>query len=99
MRADIGMLGPDLEMLGPIAPPETLSQASIAIDSAGAVGVAVNTHIGDDETSLLYWVGFDVVQADCNGFIHDLRHYVRHLAESGSSKQPETTLQCPLAGG
>lgn len=98
MRSDVGLLGPDLEMVGPMAPAEA-PQAPVAIDSAGAVGVAVNMHIGDDETSLLYWVGFDVVQADCNGFIHDLRHYVRHLAESGPSKLPPTTRQCPLAGG
>ncbi len=95
-----GMLGTDLEIHGPIGEsPDAASDAPPPVDIAGAVGVAVNTHIGDDETSLLYWVGFDVVQAECNGFIHDLRHYVRHLAESGPGKQPSLTMQCPLAGG
>ena len=92
--------GPDLELVGPIGESAVSgSQAAMSIDSAGAVGVAVNTRIGDDETSLLYWVGFDVVQADCNGFIHDLRHYARHLADPGPKKQPSPTQQCDLAGG
>jgi hypothetical protein len=94
------LLGNDLDLYGPVVEsPDAASQPPLSMDSGGAVGVAVNTRIGDDETSLLYWVGFDVVQADCNGFIHDLRHYVRHLADSGPNKQPSLTQQCPLAGG
>ncbi len=94
------LLGDDLEIVGPVEEQaDEAGQPMPAVDSAGAVGVAVNMHIGDDETSLLYWVGFDVVQDDCNKFIWDLRHYVRHLGASGPQRQPSLTRRCALAEG
>jgi hypothetical protein len=92
-------LGEDLEIWSGGEQANAADQPPAAGDSEGAVGFAVNTRIGDDETSLLYWVGFDVVQDDCNKFIQDLRHYVRHLRASGPGKQPSLTNRCDLAGG
>lgn len=43
-------------------------------------GVVVNKRINDDEASILYWLGLDVVSTDVRQFIDDLRHYASHLS-------------------
>lgn len=57
-------------------------------------GVVVNRRIDDDEASLLYWVGFDVVCDTAVSFIRDLDHYVSHLTEK-ELRRPDH-LSCPL---
>jgi hypothetical protein len=59
-------------------------------------GVVVNRRINDDEASILYWVGLDVVTDDAESFIPDLEHYARHLTVP--PQRPPRTLECPLAG-
>jgi hypothetical protein len=59
-------------------------------------GLAVNLRVDDDETMLLYWLGLDVVEDDCNVLIEDLHHYTRHLSAKGPRKHPPLDLTCPL---
>lgn len=59
-------------------------------------GLAVNLRVDDDETMLLYWLGLDVVEDDCNRLIDDLYHYTRHLSARGSRKHPPLDMPCPL---
>lgn len=59
-------------------------------------GVAINRRIGDVASSMLYWVGFDVVEADCNDFVQDLRHYAHHVRASGPAKKPVLNSICRL---
>lgn len=42
-------------------------------------GVVINRRVNDDEASLLYWLGFDVVRDNCQAFVGDIEHYVDHL--------------------
>lgn len=42
-------------------------------------GLAVNRRIDDEEASLLYWLGLDVVEDECQAFVRHLRHYSWHL--------------------
>jgi hypothetical protein len=85
-------------MLGPPPPEEIVLDDLLVLgaDEAGALGVAVNTRIGDDETNLLYWMGWDVVEGDCNEFAEDLGHYTLHIGHTGRYKQPPLTVECEL---
>ena len=51
---------------------------------AAAMGVAVNRRIDNDEASLLYWLGLDVVRTDVHDFVADLEHYADHLRDDGA---------------
>ena len=62
-------------------------------------GLVVNLRVNDDEASLLYWVGLDVVEADCSDFAGDLVHYAVHVREGGRLKRPEPTERCGLEQG
>lgn len=57
-------------------------------------GLAVNRRIDDDEATLLYWLGFDVVRDDCFAFIKDFEHYADHVKKRGS--RPPVRGRCPL---
>jgi hypothetical protein len=50
--------------------------------SAHRNGLAVNIHATDVEQDLLFWNGFDVVNADVTEFAVDLAHYARHLEKN-----------------
>lgn len=53
--------------------------ASDPEDVTDVHGVAVNRRIDDEEASLLYWLGLDVVEDDCQAFVRHLRHYSWHI--------------------
>lgn len=57
-------------------------------------GVVVNRRINDDEASILYWIGLDVVIDDARSFIKDLEHYARHLEIP--PQRPSLTKECML---
>lgn len=61
-------------------------------------GVAVNLRIDEDEATLLYWLGLDVVEDNCEALVHDLRHYGKHLRARGKAKHPPLDMTCPLLG-
>ena len=46
-----------------------------------ARGVAVNRQLTDLEQYLLWWNGFDVVNAEVDEFFEDLEHYTAHFSE------------------
>lgn len=47
--------------------------------AAGHNGLAVNKHLTALEQDLLFWNGFDIVNADVSDFTADLLHYANHL--------------------
>jgi hypothetical protein len=59
-------------------------------------GIAINLRIDDDEASLLYWLGLDVVEADCRAFTGDLFHHADHVRDGGTTKRPSTSLPCTI---
>lgn len=60
-------------------------------------GIAVNRRIDDDEASLLFWLGMDVVEDDCQTFIGDLRHYAKHVRHGDRSKRiPLAEVECEI---
>jgi hypothetical protein len=59
-------------------------------------GVAINRRVDDDEANLLYWLGLDVVEADCRDFVDDLFHYAAHVRHDGPNKRPSTTASCTV---
>lgn len=65
-----------------------------AEDITDVHGVAVNRRIDDEEASLLYWLGLDVVEADCQEFVPHLRHYSWHV-EKGNPMS--SVIRCPVA--
>jgi hypothetical protein len=98
----IEMAGPDAEatsaaMMGsdPYAdPPHPAAEGDRLTRNSRVDGVAVNARIGDDETSLLYWVGLDVVSSDCNEFADELAHYAKHVRQP--DERPHTSKRCPI---
>ena len=65
-------------------------------DRSGINGVAINRRVDDDEASLLYWIGLDVVETDCRNFTNDLHHYACHVRAEGADKRPDPTKACTL---
>lgn len=61
-------------------------------------GVAVNMRVDDDEAMLLYWLGIDVVESDCQDFVEDLQHYAVHVRAPGPEKHAPLDERCPLLG-
>lgn len=85
--------------IGVMDPPEGGTDVSAERTAAQASrhhldGVVVNRRINDDEASILYWVGLDVVIDDARSFIKDLEHYARHLEIP--PRRPSPTKECPL---
>ena len=75
---------PDDDSIAPVADP---------VDQVD--GLAVNLRIDDEDASLLYWLGFDVVETDATAFTDDLNHYARHVAE-GPGNRPPRNARCEL---
>lgn len=84
--------------IGPDSDPEPLAVASArpAATRSDVDGVVVNRRVNDDEASLLYWLGFDVVRDDCQSFVPDLEHYVDHLRADPRDVRTSPTAQCPI---
>jgi hypothetical protein len=59
-------------------------------------GIIVNRRITDDEASLLYWMGFDVIRDSAASFTTDLDHYALHLSAGGRKGWPPQGGDCPL---
>jgi hypothetical protein len=65
-------------------------------DGRAPTGIVVNRRITDDQSHLLYWMGFDIVRDSAASFSADLRHYRSHLRGSGWHSWPATHLRCDL---
>jgi hypothetical protein len=78
----------------PQATQASTTSVSVPADDRSLDGVVVNRRINDDEASILYWVGLDVVVDDARNFIRDLEHYARHLTVP--PHRPSRTLNCTL---
>ncbi len=63
-----------------------------------AEGIVVNKRISDDEASLLYWLGLDVIRDDCLSFVDDLHHYVKHLEAPVRDRVPRADRPCQVSG-
>lgn len=84
------------EMLRPpeSGTPDGTATASVRRD---VDGVVVNRRVNDDEASLLYWLGLDVVRDDCQSFVKDLNHYVDHLLDPGPARRTPPSGACRVA--
>jgi len=59
-------------------------------------GVVVNRRITDDESALLFWMGFDVIRDSAAEFTEDLDHYTLHLEAGGRQAWPTASGECNL---
>lgn len=75
------------------ASPEPRRTAN-ATSAAGHNGLAVNKHLTALEQDLLFWNGFDIVNADVADFTADLLHYANHL-KANAGFAPGGTCRIP----
>lgn len=78
---------------GRLGEPSSIPEPTQVGDRRHLDGVVVNRRINDDEASILYWIGLDVVSDDARNFIRDLEHYAWHLAPT-SPRRPSRTREC-----
>ena len=94
--------GLESEPPGPTAPSTITDDGDGPIDDeeegdiTGYSGIVINRRITNDEASLLYWIGFDVIRDVASTFTSDLEHYALHLGAGGRKSWPPQDGDCAL---
>jgi hypothetical protein len=83
----------------PAEPARTTAVEPSTSSKGPAIGVAVNRRIDNDEASLMYWLGLDVIRTDVDDFIADLEHYTEHLSAPDAPAPSAFDKPCQLDQG